>query len=236
MLFQKETNNTCLSCGISHNMKKRKYCSVECRQDLRQKLNSRTGLLKALNARYATFYFTDTMIFLDVVPYGAKCLFSYIYPRLPERKPSQDFGQMANILGNIWWAKKNTTNKTYLASQEVLGHATQESILGNGGMPVEIKIPTAKDASAILHLKLTRSDLNTSEYKDIIKKTYRNQAKKHHPDVGGDSAMFRKIQKAYEDLLDWAETPTFIKRRGFPDKWFYNGGRNKWCQPIPVPK
>ncbi len=36
---------------------------------------------------------------------------------------------------------------------------------------------------------------------------------------------------AYEDLLSWTENPTFLKKRGFPDKWFYDGYRNKWLQP-----
>ena len=40
-------------------MKRRKYCSIECRQRLRYNLNLRTGLLRALNTRYATFYFTE---------------------------------------------------------------------------------------------------------------------------------------------------------------------------------
>ena len=48
----------CLSCGTTENMGTRKYCSVVCRKKLRYQLNVRTGLLKALNARYATFYFT----------------------------------------------------------------------------------------------------------------------------------------------------------------------------------
>ncbi|MCP4682017.1 MAG: DnaJ domain-containing protein [Desulfobacterales bacterium] len=235
ILPKEKTANTCLSCGTSHNMKKRKYCSMDCRQSLRQKLNSRSGLLKALNARYATFYFTDIMIILDVLPYGSRHLFSFIYPRLPERNPAEDFGHMANLLGNIWWAEKKRTNKTYLASKEVLDRANRDSSRVNAVTPVELRIPTTKGAS-ILHLKLDKKDLNTSEYRELIKKTYRLQAKKHHPDLGGNSKTFRKIHNAYEDLLNWAESPTFIKRRGFPDKWFYTGERNKWCQPIPVPK
>jgi len=60
----------CLSCGTTRNMARRKYCSLECRQRLRYNLNLRTGLLKALQTRYATFYFTDFKIILDVLPYG----------------------------------------------------------------------------------------------------------------------------------------------------------------------
>jgi len=35
-----------------------------------------------------------------------------------------------------------------------------------------------------------------------IKKAYRKLAKKHHPDRGGDEAMFKEIQKAYDVLGD----------------------------------
>ena len=35
-----------------------------------------------------------------------------------------------------------------------------------------------------------------------IKKTFRTQAKKHHPDKGGDAAAFKKINEAYEVLSD----------------------------------
>jgi len=230
-----EKQNVCLSCGKPYDKKKRRYCSIECRRKLRQKLNMRTGLLKVLNARYATFYFTDTMIILDILPYGQRQLFSFIYPRRHLKQPADDFSQMANLLGNLWWGEKKRTNKSYLASLQVLKQANKNGKTAGTIKPVEHKIPTIKGAS-VLHLKLSKEDLNTEEYIRIIKATYRRQAKKHHPDMGGDSATFRKIHKAYEDLLTWAENPTFLKRRGFPDKWFYDADQNRWVQPIPEVK
>ncbi len=35
-----------------------------------------------------------------------------------------------------------------------------------------------------------------------VKKAYRKMVMKHHPDKGGDAAMFRKVQGAYEILED----------------------------------
>ena len=35
-----------------------------------------------------------------------------------------------------------------------------------------------------------------------IKKAYRSMAMKHHPDRGGDAAMFQRVQEAYENLSD----------------------------------
>lgn len=43
-------------------------------------------------------------------------------------------------------------------------------------------------------------DRNASQ--DEIKKAYRRLANQHHPDKGGDSAMFQKIQEAYSTLSD----------------------------------
>ena len=37
---------------------------------------------------------------------------------------------------------------------------------------------------------------------DDIKKAYRKLASKHHPDKGGDTATFQKIQTAYDTLID----------------------------------
>ena len=224
--------NRCMSCGTRDNMKRRRYCSIDCRQKLRQKLNMRTGLLKALNVRYATFYFTEIVVVMDVLLYGSSDLLSFIYPRTHGKRPGEDFSDMANLLGNLWWAEKNRSNKAYRASQQVLGRANKN----NGDLdtikPVQLAIPAVKGAS-LLHLRLRKSDLNTDGYVKIIKKTYREQAKKHHPDLGGNSVAFRKIHKAYEDLLEWAENPTFIRRSGFSDKWFYSGEQSRWVQPLP---
>jgi hypothetical protein len=191
-----------------------------------------TGLLRALRAKYATFYFTEQLIIMDLLPYGEKDLFSFIYPRSKVNKPADDFSLMATTLGNLWWAAKKRTNKKYLASQQVLTAAERTKNKKNAIKPIELKIPAIK-GSSLIYLKLGKTDLESFKYQSIIKKKYRKEAKKHHPDLGGDPDVFRRIHKAYEDLLEWAHNPTFIKRLGFPDKWFYSGRQNRWVQPIP---
>lgn len=37
---------------------------------------------------------------------------------------------------------------------------------------------------------------------DEVKKAYRRLAKKHHPDLGGDSELFKEINKAYDDIIN----------------------------------
>ena len=213
-------------------MKNRKYCSVECRQRLRYNLNLRTGLLRALNTRYATFYFTEYIITLDVLPYGSEELFSYIFPRTMGLKPVEDFCTMSNILGNAWWAERNRTNKRYLATRFLLEKAESKNAGHETIKPLEVKEP-ARVAKSLTFLRLKKSDLNSPELQRKIKSAYRKQAMRCHPDLGGDAAGFRKLHEAYEQIIRWSENPIFVRRRGFPDKWFYDGSTVRWVQPSP---
>lgn len=38
---------------------------------------------------------------------------------------------------------------------------------------------------------------------DDIKSAYRKQARRHHPDLGGDEEMMKSINQAYELALSW---------------------------------
>lgn len=55
---------------------------------------------------------------------------------------------------------------------------------------------------------------------DEIKKAYRKLASKHHPDKGGDTAMFQKIEEAYRVLSD----PN--KRQEYDNPNPFNGGHS----------
>ncbi|MCX5847211.1 MAG: DnaJ domain-containing protein [Deltaproteobacteria bacterium] len=222
----------CLACGNVVTIGRRRYCSLECRKRLLYKLDVRTGLIKALNTKYATFYFSDVMIIMDMLPYGSEEIFSFFYPRSPGKKPAEDFSTMADMLGNIWWAEKKRTNKRYVASNHVLEQAVRNNAQVLSVKPTMLKVPSIK-AAYLSHLKLDKSALKAAELQKDIKDAYRRQAKIHHPDIGGDTATFRKIHQAYMELITWAKKPTYIKRRGFPDKWFYDGSTNKWTQPTP---
>ncbi len=225
----------CLSCGTTENIKNRRYCSMKCRQHLRQKLNTRSGLLQALNTRYATFYFTDTLIILDVVPHGIREVFRYTALRTEKSKPAEDFGRLSNMLGGAWWAEERRTSKNYLASRRVLEMAERCAMSEGLARPRLQRAPTVKPENLIL-LDITRSDLASRDLGRIIRNAYRRQVKIHHPDMGGKAATFRKIHAAYQEMQRWAERPTFIRRRGFPDKWYYDGENKKWIQPVPLKK
>jgi hypothetical protein len=221
----------CLSCGTSENINKRRYCSVKCRQNLRQKLNMKSGLFQALNTRYATFYFSDTMIVLDIVPYGIKEIFRYTGKRKENSSPASDFNILTNKLGEEWWAVSNRTNKNYVATQHVLKLASRHVIAEGLQRPKLIKIPVVR-VESLNSLAIHKGDLHSRELNAIIKNAYRKQVKIHHPDLGGQAATFRKIHEAYKELLKWADNPVYIHRRGFSNKWYYSGENKKWVQPI----
>ena len=48
----------------------------------------RVGLVQALNVRYATFYFSDLFIAMDLLPYGYNDIFSFFYPRSLDKTPA----------------------------------------------------------------------------------------------------------------------------------------------------
>jgi hypothetical protein len=185
-----------------------------------------------LNTRYATFYFTDSIIILDVLPYGSGEMFSYLYPRTHGRKPVEDYCTMSNLLGNAWWAERNRTNKRYVASRHLLEKAEVKDADSAPIRPFEVKEP-ARLANSLTFLKLKKSELNSPGLQKKIKSAYRKQAMQHHPDLGGDATAFRRLHEAYEQMIRWSENPVYIRRRGFPDKWFYEGGTNRWVQPAP---
>ncbi len=215
-------------------MGRKRYCSIPCRQRLRQRLDQRTGLLRALNTRYATFYFTDAVIIMDLMPYGEQRIFSFIYPRTPDRVPAEDYSDLGDILGNAWWTEQRRTQRNYLAARHVLAQSNLQDSSLRKVSPLERHIPTLK-GRALVCLELGEADLAKPERREIIKRAYRRQVMRHHPDHGGNSRAFIRVQRAYEALLAWARSPSFVRRRGFPDKWFYDGDRGSWVQPIPEP-
>jgi len=168
---------------------------------------------------------------MDLLPYGTDQIYSFILPRAPGQKPLEAFCIMSNRLGNAWWNEKNRTHKRYLASQLVLDQAHKPRIPKEAVVPVDTAVPSV-GSKVLLTLRLTPSKLNPANLLEEIKRAYRHQAKLHHPDLGGKAEAFLRIQEAYEKLIAWAQHPTFVRRSGFPDKWFYEGLYNRWIPPI----
>jgi hypothetical protein len=225
------SKRTCLACGHALPPRRRKYCDMTCRHQLLASLNRRAGLLRALNTRYGTFYFTEFVIIMDLLLYDSEQIYSYILPRTPGKKPVDDFCYLSNLLGTAWWNEKNRTKKRYLASRHVLNQAEKPVAPKERVVPSALSVPSVNRRNLVC-LELQAIDLIPSRLGERIKHAYRRQAKKHHPDIGGNAQTFMKIQEAYETLNQWVKHPTFTRLRGFPDKWLYEGAVDRWSQPI----
>jgi len=226
---QNEPLYQCFSCGTTENIGKRRYCSKECRTELLRRLEIMSGLLRALEARYASFSFTDSALVLDVLTNGSKKGYRFLYKRKRNSRPAHDLYHMADELGSQWWEKQKQTGKRYRASRHVFESAAQSTIPFALVTPLEIKSPLRIGKSRMC-LKLRHEDLNSQNSRRTVKSAYRREALKHHPDRGGKSASFRKVNTAYEELLQWLEAPELRTRRGIPGKWFFDG--KTWKSPL----
>ena len=66
--------------------------------------------------------------------------------------------------------------------------------------------------------------VNEDASPDEIKQAYRKLASKHHPDRGGDTAMFQKIQAAYDAIGDEGKRAQYdAERRGGGFRFTVNG-------------
>jgi len=219
----------CPSCGTSDILARRRYCSQECRHQLFRRLHILSGLLRALGTQYATFSFTESSLILDIKPQGSKKVYRFMYHRLHKQKPSKALCHFTDELGNVWWDKKNRTGKRYQASQQVLNMAIKDTICPDAVIPFEVKSPI-RVKKFLASLRLTHKDLQSDHAYQIVKSAYRKQALNHHPDRGGNSATFRKINSDYHEVINWLKSPVLQIRKGIPDKWYFDG--KKWKTPL----
>jgi hypothetical protein len=231
-IIKKLSERRCLACGTTKDMGRRMYCSPHCRQRLLQSLELRIGLLQALGTRFATFYFSESAITLDLLLYGDNNLVRFVYPRTPRKNPADDFSAMANLLGKAWWDERDRTKKRFAANEHVigLGKVCDDSL--STVKPSSISVPSIKP-EVLSAMGISKKDIQTANKSFDLKNVYRAEVKKRHPDVGGNPDDFRDLHKAYKELKEWLSSPHYTTKMGFPDKWFYNGGHGKWFPPQP---
>ena len=69
--------------------------------------------------------------------------------------------------------------------------------------------------------------VNRNASSDEIKKAYKKQAMKHHPDRGGDSAKFQKINEAYDTLKN-PEKKSYYDQFGSSPNQNMGGNTRSW--------
>lgn len=228
----KTTPKLCFSCGKPIEKHKRRYCSQKCKEEFLFKLKWFNNLLRVLNTRYATFSFTETVLILNVITASSEEVYSYFYSRTPGKKPAHEINGMVFGLGELWWCQRNKTKSEKYASNHILKKGNKQIFSPRLVKPVEIKYFSGI-SKQMSYLKINKEDLlKSARVEETIKSAYRKAALRHHPDKGGDAEMFRKIHKAYQDLKNWLQNPSFQVRKGVPGQWCYVAFKSKWITPL----
>ena len=202
---------------------------------MESKLNLAVGLLKTLNARFATFSFTDTMLYLHVLSFRTEDVFSYVYERDSQRMPAEDLWDMINELGGIWHTQRRRTGKRHVATRHVMERAKRNEVSPEAIKPLDERRPAVRRRS-LRCFKMRPSDLTVPDATQSLKSAYRREVKIHHPDRGGDAAVFRRIHEAHKELAEWIRNPRYKTLRGVPHGWSYDSERErKWLPPAVVP-
>lgn len=224
----------CRSCGTLITHSSRRYCSQDCRRQMLWVLSLSTGLLHVFNARYAAFSFTDQYVILDVLPVWSRKISRFISRRGNGGKPAEDLKHLILDSGKEWYHIISTRASKSYASLVILNRTSSEEIDLADIRPDRQMRPrlTRDEREAIKMLQLSMDELNSEGKIGKIKSSYKRLAKLYHPDVGGDTEKFKKLNTAQEQMVAWAENPQFTKRKALVDCWSYDGSNNHWSPPL----
>jgi len=225
---------TCLACGKPNIDARRRYCCPECRDYIFWVLSLSKGLLRAINARYAAFSFTDDRVILDVFPVWSKHVSRFMVRRIEGNKPAEDLKNLVLQFGQEWHSIVNSNGSRSYASLCLVNQNHRVNIRPSSIRPSQKSFPrlTRHETRCLELLKLERADLASVGCSAKIKSAYKRMAKVHHPDVGGDEEAFKRLNDAHEQMLLWAENPHFTSRKALPGCWSYDGATSRWSPPL----
>jgi hypothetical protein len=224
----------CLACGKPNIDARRRYCSKECRDYINWVLSLSKGLLRAVNARYAAFSFTDDQVILDVFPVWSKHISRFVHRRIKGNKPAEDLKNLVLQFGQDWHDIVNNNGSRSYASLCLVNQNHKKDIHPNSIRPSKKSRPrlSRQETRCLEMLKLQRTDLAADGCTSKIKSAYKKMAKVHHPDVGGDEEKFKKLNDAHEQMLLWAENPQYTSRKALRECWSYDGATSRWSPPL----
>ncbi len=224
----------CLSCGSTPIAPGRRYCSGDCRQQVQWVLSLSKGLLRAFNARFAAFSFTGTHVILDVLPVWAKDISRFAGRRSPAHKPAEDLKRLILRWGREWHGLVNNRSSQSRASLSLL---LKNHLKGLDPEMIKPKLQvnprlSKSQRQCLRVLQLAREDLACELPAYKVKAAYKRMAKRYHPDVGGDTEKFKRLNEAHRQMLLWSENPQFTRRKALCDCWSYDGSTNRWSPPL----
>jgi len=224
----------CLACGKPGIDGRRRYCSKECREHIDWVLSLSKGLLRAVNARYAAFSFTDDRVILDVFAVWSKHISRFVHRRIKGNKPAEDLKNLVIRFGQEWHDIVNNNRSKSYASLYLVNKNNKNGIHPNSIRPARNPRPrlSKQEKGCLDILKLQTTDLTSDGCEGTIKTAYKRMAKVYHPDVGGDEETFKKLNDAHEQMLLWSENPQYTSRKALQDCWSYDGAASRWSPPL----
>ncbi len=225
-------SRVCLCCGIPLEKGRKRYCSSRCREEFLFKLGWFNNLLRALNTRYATFFFTPSVLSLNVLPFESEDVFSFFFERRRGVKPAIDMERMVFHLGEMWWSFLRQKGSREEASRCLLlkGH---KRIFSLKSISPRIYTGVCGVGKELMFLRLTREELlRCRDPYSVVKQAYKRCALEVHPDMGGDEKRFIQIYNSYQRLISWLKAPSLYRRKGVPGHWFFEHGRSNWYSPL----
>jgi len=222
----------CLCCGKPMGKNRVRYCSNSCKSQFAFKLRWFNNLLRALQAQYATFSFTESVLILNLLSRHSETVYTYFYERTPGKKPAQDIDGMVFELGDLWWEHLESSKSERRAADHILGQG-HTRIVGRDLVEPRREYSASRISGHLSQLRMNKKDLLASPNPaDTAKAAYKQAALKHHPDLGGSASKFRQIHDAYHQIKTWLENPSFHTRRGVPGHWSFIAGKSKWFSPL----
>lgn len=224
----------CLACGTDNMKAGRRYCSKECRQQMLWVLSLSKGLLRICNARYAAFSFNQSHVALDILPIWAQEISRFTYSRTSGKKPAEDLKSLILQSGEEWYHIVNNNKSKSYASLLLLTKNHNKGITPDSIKPNKSVRPRFSECERksmkLLQLKL--EELVSDGHVSRIRSAYKRLAKIHHPDVGGDTEKFQKLNEAHQQMLLWAENPQFTSRKALIGYWSYDASTSRWAPPL----
>ena len=192
------------------------------------------GLLRIFNTRYASFFFNNKYVILDILPVWSKEISRFTQRRTSGKKPAEDLKDLILQYGKEWYHMINNNNSKSYASLLLLKKCCNNRIPPDSIKPDNRVRPRfskhEKESMRLLRLELR--ELISEGHVSKIRSAYRRMAKVHHPDMGGNPEKFKKLNEAHQQMLLWAENPQFTSRKALIDCWSYDSSTNRWAPPL----
>jgi hypothetical protein len=234
----------CRSCGRLLKDRRRKSCkTAACQDAFIWALECVSSILKRLPVKGARVFFSDTDVILDMVLSEPAVVKRRSILRGLNERPADTLSRWYEEMNTILAGNK-TPAPNQTAAEAVLAQAADLDINPNLIMPRPLSRQTTK---LLRVLGLTWESFQTcsraADFREVIHAAYLQQARFHHPDVGGKSKNFKTLNNCYDHLKDSVDdlkdsvaagVASTQKSLGLPGAWCLRieGSSYEWLLPV----